>query len=113
MRTRHRTCFAMAVAVMLIMMSAATPPSAYAQNRMHKLGRGTVNLFTGWLELFPAVRDGSQEENPLLGTFLGLFKGVGRAAVRTAIGAYEIVTFPVPMPAGYAPISEPEFVFGE
>jgi putative exosortase-associated protein (TIGR04073 family) len=42
---------------------------------------------------------------------IGLAKGVGMTIVRTGAGVYETVTFPFPIPEGYGPVLEPEFVF--
>ena len=44
----------------------------------------------------------------------GVLKGVGMSCLRLGVGAYEIVTFPFPMPKDYAPIlKDPEFMFEE
>lgn len=41
------------------------------------------------------------------------FTGFGRGALygvgRVMAGAYEVVTFPLPLPSGYGPVVEPEF----
>jgi len=39
-----------------------------------------------------------------------LAKGVGMTIVRTGAGVYETVTFPFPIPEGYTPVIEPEYV---
>jgi putative exosortase-associated protein (TIGR04073 family) len=79
-----------------------------------KLGRGLVNVATGWIELPKNIYDTSVEtNNPLLGITYGTLKGVGMTVVRTGAGAYDIATFLFPLPADYKPILEPEFVFEE
>jgi len=96
------------VAVLMVL-SMAT--SSYAQDPAKKLGRGLANILTGWIELPKNIYDTSVEDNPLSGLTIGLAKGVGMTIVRTGAGVYETVTFPFPIPEGYAPVIEPEFVF--
>lgn len=79
-----------------------------------KLGRGLVNVATGWIELPKNIYDTSVEtNNPLMGITYGTLKGVGMTVVRTGAGAYDVATFLFPVPADYKPILEPEFVFEE
>jgi len=85
--------------------------SCYAQDPAKKLGRGIANILTGWVELPKNIYDTSVEDNPLSGLTIGLAKGIGMTIVRTGAGVYETVTFPFPIPEGYTPVLEPEFVF--
>lgn len=78
---------------------------------MTKLGRGFVNIVTGWVEIPKRMHETSQEQGAAAGWTWGLLRGLGHGFVRTAAGLYELVTFPVPAPAGYAPVIEPEYVF--
>jgi len=79
-----------------------------------KLGRGLVNVATGWIELPKNIYDTSVEtNNPLMGLTYGLVKGVGMTVVRTGAGAYDVVTFLFPIPEDYEPLLDPEFVFEE
>lgn len=79
-----------------------------------KLGRGIVNIATGWVELPKNIYDTSVEtNNPLMGITYGTLKGVGMTVVRTGAGAFDVVTFLFPVPENYQPILEPEFVFEE
>ena len=84
---------------------------SYAQAPGKKLYRGVANIITGWIELPKNIYDTSVEDNVLSGVTIGLAKGVGMTIVRTGAGIYETVTFPFPIPEGYAPVIEPEFVF--
>ena len=93
----------------LMVLNIAT--SSYAQDPAKKLGRGLGNILTGWIELPKNIYDTSVEDNLLSGLTIGLAKGVGMTIVRTGAGIYETVTFPFPIPEGYAPVLEPEFVF--
>ena len=79
-----------------------------------KLGRGIVNIVTGWVELPMNIYDTSVDtNNPLMGITYGTLKGLGMAVVRTGAGAYDTVTFLFPMPQDYSPILQPEFIFEE
>ena len=79
----------------------ATPP-AWAQDPIHKMGRGVVNLLTCWIELPKQLHLGSREENPVVGIGKGLLRGAGLAVLRSGVGIYEAVTFPVPYPKDFA-----------
>ncbi len=80
-------------------------------NKMfHKLGRGVVNIFTGWLEIPKQTAIEWRRTDPFTGTVLGLVKGTWLGVARTFAGVYEVVSFPFPIPRNYEPIMEPEFV---
>ena len=96
------------VAILMILNIAT---SSYAQDPGKKLYRGIANIVLGWVELPKNIYDTSVEDNVLSGLTIGLAKGVGMTIVRTGAGVYETVTFPFPIPEGYAPVLEPEFVF--
>jgi len=107
------------VAVLILCIAAVALP-AFAQEgsvveRMgKKLGRGIVNIATGWIELPKNIYDTSVEtNNPLMGITYGTLKGLGMTVVRTGAGVYDTATFLFPVPQDYQPILEPEFVFEE
>ena len=109
-----------AISGVLILCFIAVALPAFAQEGSvvekmgKKLGRGLVNVATGWIELPKNIYDTSVEtNNPLMGITYGLIKGVGMTVVRTGAGAYEIATFLFPIPEDYQPLIEPEFVFEE
>ena len=83
----------------------------YAQDAFTKLGRGVANTLTGWVEIPKNIYATSVEKNAFAGMTLGAAKGIGMTIVRTGAGVFEVVTFPFPIPAGYKPILDPEFVF--
>jgi putative exosortase-associated protein (TIGR04073 family) len=101
-----RTITIILLALMIINIASAS----YAQDMARKLGRGVGNILTGWIEMPKNIYDTSVENNVLAGITLGLVKGVGKTVMRTVVGAYETVTFPIPVPEDYAVIVEPEFV---
>ncbi|MBI4353701.1 MAG: exosortase system-associated protein, TIGR04073 family [Candidatus Omnitrophica bacterium] len=83
-----------------IVMGSTTP--VFAQDPIHKLGRGVSNVLTCWVELPKHFSMGMQEDNPLLGIGGGVLKGTGLMFTRFAVGAYEAVSFLVPFPKDYA-----------
>ena len=83
-----------------LVMGVSAP--AFAQDPIHKLGRGVSNVLTCWIELPKNFSLGMQEENPLLGIGGGLLKGSGLALTRLALGMYESLSFFVPFPRKYA-----------
>jgi putative exosortase-associated protein (TIGR04073 family) len=74
-----------------------------------KLGRGVTNVLTGWIEIPKHTITGVFNANvtPLEGVGVGLARGFGRAIERTGIGAFEVLTFPIP---GYYPLLCPEYI---
>jgi putative exosortase-associated protein (TIGR04073 family) len=80
------------------------------ERMFHKLGRGIVNVFTGWIEVPKNIAKEWRKTDPFTGTVLGFVKGLGWGFIRTFAGFYEIISFPFPVPRNYEPIMEPEFV---
>ena len=80
---------------------------------MTKLGRGAVNIATGWVEIPKRISETSREQGAAAGWTWGLLRGLGHGFVRTAAGFYEAFTFPFPAPPDYAPVIQPEYVFSE
>ena len=78
-----------------------------------KLGRGIVNVVTGWVEIPKRVHETSQTSGALKGLTWGLARGLGYGFIRTAGGAYETVTFPFPAPRDYRPVMRPAYVFAD
>lgn len=92
------------------------PGAAAADGALDKAGRGLAALTTGVLELPGNVVESTRERGAAVGVPLGLAKGLGMTVVRELVGAYELVTAPLPAPEGYAPILRPEYpwsYFGE
>ena len=99
MRDIRRGVLGIAFGIALVGMCA---PAAWAQDPIHKLGRGAVNVLTCWIEFPKNLHLGLQEDNPVTGLRLGIFKGAGLALTRLAVGAYETASFLIPYPQGYA-----------
>ena len=76
---------------------------------LRKLQRGFLNIVLSPIEISHEwSKEKARDTMPpswILGGARGAFYMVGRIVA----GAAEIVTFPLPVPAGYSPILEPEF----
>jgi len=95
----RRIALAMAVVIGTGLWSS---PAVWAQDPIHKMGRGVVNLLTSWIEIPKNMHLGLLEEQPLFGLGRGVIKGLGLTALRAGVGVYEAITFPIPAPRGYA-----------
>ena len=91
---------------LLAALVAGTPP-AWAQDPIHKMGRGLTNVLTGWLELPKQVHLGSRDENPVTGMGRGFFRGTSLTVLRTGVGLFETVTFPIAYPDAFGSPYEP------
>ena len=60
----------------------------WAQDPIHKMGRGVVNILTSWIELPKQFHLGTQEDNPVTGVGWGLLKGAGLTVLRGGVGLY-------------------------
>jgi len=94
----------------IVIMATLWVNLSYADGAFIKLGRGLANTFTGWIEIFTTLHESCLEHDYIVGYFYGLPKGAVRAMLRTIAGVYEVVTFPIPIPADYESVIEPEFV---
>ena len=97
MTARTSLAFGLAISASLLL-----APAAWAQDPIHKMGRGVVNLLTGWIEIPKQIHLGGQEENPFIGLGRGLLKGAGLTILRGGVGLYEALTFPLPYPKDFA-----------
>ena len=101
-----------ALLVPAIVISLATP--AFCDDALKKLMRGVCNVITCPLELLEQIKRTNVEDGPLASGTYGVAKGVGMIAIRAIVGAFEIATFPIPLPKHYGPIlKDPEFFFEE
>jgi putative exosortase-associated protein (TIGR04073 family) len=76
-----------------------------------KLTRGMANFGLGWVELPKQIYHVGHEEGWLIGMTRGFIDGVGMFAARTVAGAYELLTFPLPVPPHYQPLLKPDYVW--
>jgi len=98
--------------IILFVIAFAVP--GYCDDPLKKLGRGLCNLGTFPLEMFLQTSRVNNSDGPMAAATWGILKGVGMSIARLMVGAYEVVTFPLPVPKDYAPIlKDPEFFFEE
>lgn len=84
--------------------------TSYADNALTKLGRGVCNVITCPFEIIHRMGEANDERGPFAGLTWGLLDGIYKMGLRAIVGVYEVATFPIPLPAGYAPIiTDPEF----
>ncbi len=100
----------------LVVVNIAAPSFAQGdviEKMGKKLGRGILNVATGWIEIPKSIYDTTLESNPFIGITFGAMKGAGLTVIRTGAGVYDVATFLFPMPKDYVPILEPEFIFSK
>ena len=99
----------------MLVLGTAMPAFADDQPILGRIGiklvRGVVNLGTGWLEVPKQIHHVAREKGLLLGLTRGAIDGLGMFATRTVAGAYEILTFPLPIPPRYQPMLRPDYVW--
>ena len=88
---------------------ADTDDSPKGQNALRKLGRGIANVLFGIVEVPNQITKVAAEHGGGAAVTYGIGKGFYRWFGRELTGAYDVVTFPVPLPRGYKPIMQPEF----
>ena len=109
-----RWCAAALACLVLSLGLGTVPASAESMDAgkaFTKLTGGAVNIFTGWVEIPKRIQETSEVQGAASGWTWGLLRGLGYGFVRTAAGFYELLTFPVPAPADYAPVMEPPYIF--
>ena len=75
---------------------------------LNKLGRGVANALGGWLEVpWNIGHEYTTQKDRVAGAFTGLVTGLVKGVARTGVGVFEVVTFPFPVPQGYAPVLDP------
>ena len=111
MRPITGLCCVTVLAAGLCLPSPTVHAQMQASGSVTKLGRGIINVFTGWVEIPKRIYETSQSQGAAAGWTWGLLRGVGRGFVRTVAGFYEFFTFPFPAPPGYVSVIEPEYVF--
>ena len=72
-----------------------------------KLGRGFMEMITGFMEFPGNIYAETKEDGLASGLTIGLAKGVGMIPVRELVGVYELVTAPIEVPDDYRPVLDP------
>lgn len=100
------------IGVPLLLCLLTTPALAVEQSAARKVGRGLAALTTGFLEVPGNVVKLTRERNAIWGFTLGIAIGAGKMVPRYLVGVYEFLSAPLPYPARFQPILEPEFPWG-
>lgn len=105
----HRTRIWYVMLLGCLLSLAMNHSTAYALGHSagDKLMRGLANTFQGILEVPRNINNTTETRGLLTGATVGLGQGLGYGVLRTLVGLYEVVTFPIPVPSGYAPIIQP------
>jgi len=90
-------------------------PACRADTVFRKFTRGLTNILTGPFELVrqPFVLHDEYDYNVVAAFFGGIFTGVYATVVRELCGVYDLVTFPIPVPAEYRSLIDPPTVFDD
>lgn len=72
-----------------------------------KLGRGLMQMVTGFLEFPGNIYAESRDDGLASGLTIGFAKGIGMIPVRELVGVYEFVTAPIEVPDDYQPVLDP------
>lgn len=114
MKRNHMNVLIAGLTVLVLLVVYVSPTFA-AQELVGKMGnklkRGVINVATGWVELFNQPHKVGQEEGFGAGATKGVALGIGWTVARTVVGAWDVGTFLFPLPADYASVLEPEYVF--
>lgn len=110
-----RTIVVLVLTVLCLSLAVSAGASAEEQSVPAQIGtkfvRGLANLATGLAEFPKQIYLIGKNEGWVQGAFRGPLEGLGMFIARTLAGAYEVVTFPIPVPPGYQPMLLPEFVW--
>jgi len=97
--------------IILFMISWVVP--GYCNGPMRKLERGMCNLLTFYFEIYNQIQKTDEKDGMAKAVTSGFLQGIFMTVARVAVGLYETVTFPFPVPKGYEPIlKDPEFFCG-
>lgn len=102
----------LAAALVFGVASGVTAEERAASTPGQKALRGATNFSLGlMLEVPRTIYYETKKQGPLLGIPGGFLAGIGLGLMRTAVGAYELFTFPIALPDDYKPILTPDFPF--
>ena len=108
---KKQVLFLIACLVVLASTQAVAEEPGIPQQIGTKFVRGVANIATGWVEIPKQIYVVGSNEGWVAGALRGPFDGLGMFAARTIAGAYEILTFPIPVPPHYQPLVHPDFVW--
>lgn len=78
-----------------------------------KLQRGFLNIALSGIEFADRFADEKKSKQQMVPSWIrASVSGTFFMGIRVLTGAYELLTFPVPLPSQYKPILNPEFTWG-
>ncbi|HNX68152.1 MAG TPA: exosortase system-associated protein, TIGR04073 family [Candidatus Omnitrophota bacterium] len=112
--TKYLSRIFASVAVLLMATVSAQAAEAVTEiepegNPLRKLQRGFLNIALSPIEISTELSKEEKNDTVPPSWVAGLGRGSAYAAGRMLVGVYEIVTFPLPYPADYKPVLQPEF----
>jgi putative exosortase-associated protein (TIGR04073 family) len=93
--------------LILVILCLGFSCAVYAGDPVTKLSRGLSNILTSPIEYLNQYNKVAHQPDPVVPFFQGVLNGTAATLQRIFVGAYEVITFPVPVPADFAPIIEP------
>jgi len=94
--------------ILLLMQSVSfAQADSYFDQVGEKLAVGTSNVALSWLEIPKNILVTSHQHNVLVGVSAGTMKGVLHMMGRTLLGAFDLVTLPIPSES----IVKPAYVY--
>jgi putative exosortase-associated protein (TIGR04073 family) len=111
--TIRRDVMKKAVCICVVLaLIAGSAAAGYCQDPARKLGRGIANIITCPVEIPNNIVNRWRCDKAIFESLVvGLPTGILRMVMRCGVGAFETVTFLFPLPSGYCPVMEPEFVW--
>ena len=94
--------------VMIILLAISLASAGYCDTAIQKLGRGMSNVLGAPYELFLQPCRTNESNGMVSAIVVGIPKGVAMTAIRLGVGAYEVVTFLIPVPRCYGPVLNDE-----
>lgn len=99
------------VVMMVLAGGVLLAPALYAKDDPGiKFARGLTNIVASPGEYYVQTSKLSGTHDPLTTLFGGMFKGTCAMVGRIGVGAYDVLTFPLPFPAAYQPLMQPATV---
>jgi len=77
-----------------------------------KAQRGFLNIALSPIEISNELFKEKKNDTFPPSWVAGIGRGIAFTMGRALVGAYELITFPLPLPANYKPILQPEFAWG-
>lgn len=101
----------MAVTVLFLFLLSSQASAAESYGPMVKLGRGITNMVCCFMEIPANVQKACGARGVASGFAEGIVSGICFTGGRLLSGAYDVITFPIPLPACYRSIMKPDYVF--